>query len=100
VAASAADVASRDSDAVSDLAADLRLRTFDLLGFEDGCAVAVQLALRRPELIRRVALVSAGAVDPASRITQSSQFLQFPADVFATNLAGVARAAGQFFNQK
>ena len=95
-----ADVALRDAQAMVDLAKDLRLRKIDVLGFEDGCAVAVRLAILAPDLVRRVAFVSAAAVEHSSRVTQSSQLMQFPVDVFATQSAKVATAAGLFLNQK
>ena len=95
-----ADVAMRDAQAMVDLAQDLRLRKIDVLGFEDGCAVAVQLAMLAPELVRRVAFVSAMAVEHASRVAQPSQLMKFPADAFATQVASVVKAAGQFLNQK
>jgi len=44
--------------AMADLAGGLRLRQIDLLGFQDGSEVAVALALARPELVRRLVLVS------------------------------------------
>jgi pimeloyl-ACP methyl ester carboxylesterase len=44
--------------AISDLADDLRLRQIDLLGVHTGAAVAMELAAARPELVRRLVLVS------------------------------------------
>jgi pimeloyl-ACP methyl ester carboxylesterase len=44
--------------AVADLASDLRLRQIDVLGFESGAGVAVELALAKPDLVRRVVLVA------------------------------------------
>jgi len=43
--------------AVSDLANDLRLRQIDLLGVRFGAAVALELAVVRPELVRRLVLI-------------------------------------------
>jgi pimeloyl-ACP methyl ester carboxylesterase len=44
--------------AMSDLADDLRLRQIDLLGVHTGAVVAMELAAARPELVRRLVLVS------------------------------------------
>ena len=99
-AAAAAAAVVTDAQAMSDLAADLRLRTFDVLGLADGCAVAVELAVLKPELVRRVAFVSGTAVPGANRVAQPSQLLKFADDTFDSNLAGIAKAAGQFLNQR
>jgi pimeloyl-ACP methyl ester carboxylesterase len=98
--AAAAGAAAAGAAALSDLAADLRLRKIDLLGVDDGCAVAVELALLKPDLVRRVAFVSSAAVERASRLLQPSQVMKFPADAFENNLAGVVHAAGQFLNHR
>lgn len=45
------------AQAVADLAADLRLRQIDVLGFRFGAAVALQLAATKPELVRRLVLI-------------------------------------------
>jgi pimeloyl-ACP methyl ester carboxylesterase len=97
---SRADAAAAGAAALSDLAADLRLRKIDLLGVDDGCAVAVELALLKPDLVRRVAFVSSAAVERASRLVQPSQVMKFPADALENNLAGVVHAAGQFLNHR
>jgi pimeloyl-ACP methyl ester carboxylesterase len=44
--------------AVADLAADLRLRQIDVLGFRFGAAVALELAAVKPDLVRRLILVA------------------------------------------
>jgi pimeloyl-ACP methyl ester carboxylesterase len=44
--------------AISDLADDLRLRQIDLLGVHTGAVVAMEMAAARPELVRRLVLVS------------------------------------------
>jgi pimeloyl-ACP methyl ester carboxylesterase len=98
--AAAADAAAADAAALSDLAADLRLRKIDLLGVDDGCAVAAELALLKPDLVRRVAFVSSAAVERAARFVQPTQVMKFPADAFENNLAGVVHAAGQFLNHR
>jgi pimeloyl-ACP methyl ester carboxylesterase len=45
--------------AALDLARDLRLRQIDVLGLRAGAAVAVEIAIARPELVRRLILVGA-----------------------------------------
>jgi len=49
--------------AIADLAGDLRLRQIDVLGFDSGAGVAVELAIARPELVRRVVLVAAAPTE-------------------------------------
>ena len=56
--------------AISDLADDLRLRQIDLLGLHTGAAVAMELAAARPELVRRLVLVS---IPAAARLSQVKQ---------------------------
>jgi pimeloyl-ACP methyl ester carboxylesterase len=56
--------------AISDLANDLRLRQIDLLGVQYGAGVAAELAVSRPELIRRLVLVG---VPPGERTTAPKQ---------------------------
>ncbi len=58
--------------AVADLAADLRLRQIDVLGFRFGAGVALELAVARPELVRRLVLVAAPPLDPLPVIAQES----------------------------
>jgi pimeloyl-ACP methyl ester carboxylesterase len=43
--------------------------TVDLLGFHSGCLVAVELALSRPDLVRRLVLIDVPAFDAATRAT-------------------------------
>jgi pimeloyl-ACP methyl ester carboxylesterase len=64
--------------AVSDLAADLRLRQIDVLGFGGGAAVAWQLAIARPELVRRLVLVGALSAlgTPSSPVQQEGLVLR------------------------
>jgi len=44
------------ASAIADLANDLRLRQIDLLGVRSGAEVAMELAVARPELVRRLVL--------------------------------------------
>lgn len=55
--------------AVADLAADLRLPQIDLVGLQGGAEVAVELATRQPELVRRLVLVGLDAADVLGGLT-------------------------------
>jgi pimeloyl-ACP methyl ester carboxylesterase len=56
--------------AVSDLANDLRLRQIDLLGVQYGAGVALELAALRPELVRRLILADASAMEHLTKVKQ------------------------------
>lgn len=56
--------------AVRDLAKDLRLRRIDLLGVADGSGVALDVAAAAPELVRRLVLIGANALDRTAGIVQ------------------------------
>ncbi len=77
--------------AVSSLAADLRLRQIDVLGFLDGGVVGVELAVARPELVRRIVLVG----PPADRVLPAlkQQSLVLRAGEFADNVFDAAPQA-------
>ena len=60
------------ASAVADLAADLRLRQIDLLGFRFGAGVALELAATRPDLVRRLVLVGAPAIERLPAIKQET----------------------------
>ncbi len=95
--------------ALFDLAADLRLRKIDLLGLEDGCDVAVEMALSQTERVRRVVLAASHDVERASAIKQPTLLLRleraakqpaFPADAFTAHPALIAAATSAFLNQR
>jgi pimeloyl-ACP methyl ester carboxylesterase len=67
--------------AVLDLARDLRLRQIDVLGFQNGAAVALELGSSKPELVRRLVLIGVPAADGLPTVTQ-------PALVLRTRLEG------------
>lgn len=96
--------AATHAQAMSDLAADLRLRKIDLLGLEDGCEVAVQLAIAHPDLVRRVvflASTSSASSARASPVTQPTLVLRpDPPDMLMSNPAAIAKAAEPFLNQR
>jgi pimeloyl-ACP methyl ester carboxylesterase len=56
--------------AMSDLANDLRLRQIDLLGLHSGATVALNLAVARPELVRRLVLVGIPAAHRLPTVKQ------------------------------
>ena len=58
------------SAAVADLAKDLRLRQIDVLGLRFGAGVALELAVSRPELVRRLVLVGPPPIEALPVIKQ------------------------------
>jgi pimeloyl-ACP methyl ester carboxylesterase len=64
------------ASAVSDLAADLRLRQIDVLGFRFGAGVTLELAASRPELVRRLVLIGAPPIDRLPVVRQESLVLR------------------------
>ena len=64
------------ANAIADLAADLRLRQIDVLGFRFGAGVALALAAARPELVRRLVLVAVPPIERLPVITQESLVLR------------------------
>jgi pimeloyl-ACP methyl ester carboxylesterase len=51
--------------AVTDLLDSLRLRQVDVVGYHSGSLAAVELALARPDQVRRVVLIGVPTADPA-----------------------------------
>jgi pimeloyl-ACP methyl ester carboxylesterase len=62
--------------AVFDLALDLRLRQIDLLGFQSGAAVAMELAATQAQLVRRLVLIDLPAADRLSTVKQPALVLR------------------------
>lgn len=62
--------------AVFDLARDLRLRQIDVLGFQSGATVAMELAAAHPDLVRRVVLISAPTADKLPPLPQPALILR------------------------
>lgn len=80
--------------AVSDLAKDLRLRQIDLLGVQYGAEVAVELAAARPELVRRMVLAGARAVERLRELKQQRLLIDianYADDPFNTSAAALAK---------
>ncbi len=61
--------------AIADLAAELRLRQIDVLGFHGGASAAIELALAQPDLVRRAVLVGSFPLDRATLVRQPSLVL-------------------------
>jgi pimeloyl-ACP methyl ester carboxylesterase len=59
--------------AVADLAADLRLRQVDVLGLQSGAAVAVELALLKPGLVRALLLAGTPPAERLALLTKQPQ---------------------------
>jgi pimeloyl-ACP methyl ester carboxylesterase len=55
------------ADAIGDFLDAMRFRSLDLLGVHSGAALAAELAIARPKLVRRVVMVGAPALDAAER---------------------------------
>jgi len=55
------------SDAIGDFLESMRFRQVDLLGVHSGAAVAAELAIARPKVVRRVVMVGAPALDADER---------------------------------
>ena len=54
-------------DAIGDFMDSMRFRQVDLLGAHSGAAVAAELAISRPKVVRRVVMVGAPALDAEER---------------------------------
>ena len=62
--------------AVFHLARDLRLRKIDLLGFQSGAAVAMELAATQAPLVRRLVLIDVPAAERLSTLKQPALVLR------------------------
>jgi pimeloyl-ACP methyl ester carboxylesterase len=85
--------------AISDLATDLRLRQIDLLGVQYGAGAAVELAVLRPELVRRLVLADVPATERPSRPTQPRLILETAGpgeDPFDASSETLAKQIGAF----
>ena len=60
------------AEAIADLAAGLRMRQIDLLGFRYGAGVALALSASHPQLVRRLVLVAAPLMDRLPEVDQDS----------------------------
>ncbi len=61
--------------AVSDLAADLRVRQIDVVGLQDGADVALALVRQHPALVRRLVLVGLDGAAGLAHVTQPTLLL-------------------------
>lgn len=57
------------AEAIGDFLDSMRFRQIDLLGAHSGAAVAAELAIARPKLVRRVVMVGAPVLDAEERRT-------------------------------
>ena len=57
------------AEAIGDFLDSMRFRQVDLLGAHSGAAVAAELAITRPKVVRRVVMVGAPALDDSERRT-------------------------------
>jgi pimeloyl-ACP methyl ester carboxylesterase len=55
------------ADAIGDFLDSMRFRQIDLLGVRSGAAVAAEIAIARPKVVRRVVMVGAPALDDSER---------------------------------
>jgi pimeloyl-ACP methyl ester carboxylesterase len=55
------------AEALGDFIDSMRFRQIDLLGVHSGAAVAAELAIARPKLVRRVVMIGAPALDESER---------------------------------
>jgi pimeloyl-ACP methyl ester carboxylesterase len=85
------DVVTMAGDLEDVLGALVRDEPADLVGHSYGAVVALTLALRRPELVRKLAVVEAPL--PPSRLEELDDFLGRTPDAMAEALPGVLRDA-------
>jgi pimeloyl-ACP methyl ester carboxylesterase len=62
--------------AIFDLARDLRLKQIDVLGFQSGATVALELAAARTDLVRRLVLISTPTADKLPSLRQPALILR------------------------
>jgi pimeloyl-ACP methyl ester carboxylesterase len=55
------------AEAIGDFLDSMRFRQVDLLGTHSGAAVAAEIAIARPKLVRRIVMVGAPALDESER---------------------------------
>jgi pimeloyl-ACP methyl ester carboxylesterase len=85
--------------AISDLAKDLRLRQIDVLGIQYGAEVAVELAISRPELVRRLVLAIVPAAERLSSVKQPRLVVDVAgsgADPFGAGSQALAKQVNAF----
>jgi len=82
--------------AALDLARDLRLRQIDVLGLRAGAAVAVEIALAKPELVRRLILVGAKPDERWASVSQPTLVMSIGEAAAADERARAALRKGTF----
>lgn len=74
--------------AIGDFIDNLRLRQVDLLGYHTGASIAAELAIARPERVRRVIMVAAPVFNGEERDAFNRQPWPLPIREDGTHLAG------------
>jgi pimeloyl-ACP methyl ester carboxylesterase len=75
------------AESIADLAAELRLRQIDVLGLHAGAAVAIELGLAKPQLVRRLVLVGNFPRERAPSLRQPCLVLSIGAAAHAARAA-------------
>jgi pimeloyl-ACP methyl ester carboxylesterase len=57
------------AESIGDFIDSMRFRSIDLLGAHSGAAVAAELAIARPKLVRRIVMIGAPVLDESERKT-------------------------------
>jgi pimeloyl-ACP methyl ester carboxylesterase len=89
--------------AIADLAKDLRLRQIDLLGVQQGAAIAVQLAEARPDLVRRLVLANLPSAERLTAIKQPRWALDvadYGIDPWSAAPAALAKQVSAFLRSR
>ncbi|MGO9633736.1 MAG: alpha/beta fold hydrolase [Steroidobacteraceae bacterium] len=76
--------------AMSDLVTDLRLRRIDVLGVGFGAAVALELAVARPDLVRRLVLAAVPPMDQKPAAAQQALVLEGADELLGASPAATA----------
>ena len=85
--------------AISDLANDLRLRQIDVLGMHTGALVAMELAVLRPELVRRLVLTGVPGADRQPSLKQKTLVIaDYVSDMFDAAPKRLAKEIGAFLS--
>ncbi|MGB6309538.1 MAG: alpha/beta fold hydrolase [Steroidobacteraceae bacterium] len=85
--------------AILDLTKELRLRQIDLLGVQYGAEVALELAVSRPELVRRLVLAGAPGAERVGQLKQSRLAIDLAAhgdDPFGAGSPTLAKQVNAF----
>jgi pimeloyl-ACP methyl ester carboxylesterase len=87
--------------AILDLAKELRLRQVDVLGAQYGAEVAMELAVSRPELVRRLVLAGVPAAERMGAVKQPRLLIDIAAygdDPFGAGSPALAKQVNAFLS--